>query len=244
MNERADPERELDRRIDQALRRRFEPPASLERLAERALARPARARRPAPWLVLVAAAAAALVAWLAPWRAAPDAAPRRAWPGSEELAGLAPPPGSPRAPACRPVGPLEPPTGRPQQVHSPDLARLYSAMDACQRSAAALPCPENADLAERLFATYGKDIELRPDALGFLQGPFASADWPTAMILTGFVGDQTSVLVAERDATLECCLCVDLPEDSGLRRFTWQVGDVVLTEITPHAEPRMLEYLE
>lgn len=229
----------LDRRIEQALRRRFEPPATLSGLPERALGPALRSRRLTPWLFLAAVAAAAL-AWFGPWRAAPA---RRSGPVSlqpvvqrvaQAPAGL----------ACRPSGPLESWPGLPERVHSPDLRQLYAAMDACQRSAAALPCRENEGLAERLQETYGAEIELRPDAIGFLQGPFASADWPTATILTGTTEEHTSVLVAERDATLDCCLCMDLPADSGLRLFTWQVGDLVLTEITPLDEPRLIQFFE
>ncbi len=251
MNERADPD-ELDRRIDLALGRRFEPPRTLDALAERALGSHARARRPGRHLgrriaLALAVAAAALFVWLAPWRTAPSSAPLRLAAAPEE--GLAPArsqprPVSGRTVACRPVGPLESSAGMPTQVHSPDLAQLYSAMDACQRSAAALPCPENDGLAESLRATYGSELELSPDAVGFLQGPFASADWPTATILTGFAEEHTSVLVAERDATLDCCLCMQLSEQSGLSVFTWKVGDLVLTEITPLSEPRLLQFFE
>lgn len=229
---------ELDRRLEQALRRRFEPPASLAELPARVLAHTPRRWRAAPWLFLAAVAAAAL-AWLAPWRGAPVR--RSVRPSFPQQIARAP---ESRALVCRPSGPLESPDGRPERVHSPDLAQLYATMDACQRFADALPCRENEGLAERLQETYGAEIELRPDAVGFLQGPFASADWPTATILTGTSEEHTSVLVAERDATLDCCLCVDLPQDSGLRLFTWQVGDLVLTEITPFDEPRLFQFFE
>ena len=243
MSERADFEEldELDRSIAAALQRRFEPPGTLDALPGRALATRSWALRRGPVLVLAAAlaAAAVLALWLAPWRRTSE--PAR--PERVRLVARAPV-SEPQSFACRPVGPLESPSATPQHVRSPDLTRLYTTMDACQRSAAALPCPENAELAQRLAATYGAEIELRPDALGFLQRPFASADWPTATIFTGVAENQTSVLVAERDATLDCCLCMELPEESGLRMFQWQVGDVVLTEITPLAEPRLLEFFE
>ena len=243
MNERRELD-DLDRRIDQALRRRFEPPGSLAALPARALGGTRDAQRLLrllPWLL--AAAAAAGVAALVHWKGASDAPARDADRRIELASAPAPCPAKPVL-ACRPVGPLEPPSDHPEQVHSPDLQQLYATMDACQRSAAALPCSANDDLAERLVATYGSKIELRPDAVGFLQGPFASADWPTATILTGSTGEQTSVLVAERNATLDCCLCMNLPEQSGLRMFTWKVGELVLTEITPLAEPQLLELFE
>jgi hypothetical protein len=242
---------ELDRRIDAALRRRFEPPATLDTLAERALPRAVRSplRRAAPWLALAAAAgggrraavgafgAARAAFWTrdgsatrvrgrVPLRIASAMLDRTAFPAS-----------------CRPVGPLLPPGTASDEVHSPDLERLYSAMDACQRSAASTPCRDD-EIVERLRATYGSNVDLRPDAAGFLQGPFASADLPTATIVTGFAGEHTSVVVAEQDTTLECCVCLILPEDSGLNLFRWQVGNVVLTEITPLEEPRLLEYFE
>jgi hypothetical protein len=225
----------LDRRIAAALRRRYEPPASLADLPARALAT-RRRRRVVPWLVLAACAAAAL-ALLDPWRTRVAPKPR-----AERFARLAPL--TPRPFACQPSGPLETPTGEPEQVRSPDLVQLYAAMDACQRSTEALPCRENSELNERLAAIWGDEIALKPDAIGFLQGPFASAEWPTATILTGTSGQHTSVLVAERDATLDCCVCMELPADSGLRVFTWQKGDLVLAEITPLDEPSLLAYLE
>ncbi len=231
------PADELERRIEQALRRRFEPPATLAGLPARALASRPRAPRLRPWIVLAALAAAAL-AWLLPWGGARERESAHA----QRVAGLQPVPASSGS-ACR-LGPLEPAGLRPGQVYSPDLVQLYSAMDACQRSAAALPCSDNDDLAARLAATYGDEIELHPEAVGFLQGPFGSADLPTATILTGTSENHTSVLVAERGATLDCCLCMNLPEDSGLRMFTWEVGDLVLTEITPLDEPRLLQFFE
>jgi hypothetical protein len=58
------------------------------------------------------------------------------------------------------------------------------------------------------------------------------------------VDDQTVALVVERGAMLDCCVHPTLAEGSGLNYFTWPVGDSVLTEITPHAEPRLIDYLE
>lgn len=234
---------ELDRRLDQALRRRFEAPATLDDLCARALAPRPRGRALRPWMLLAAAAAVALFLFV-PWRSAREDERAEPVPRRERVATLAPVPASTVSPACRRSGPFESPTARPGQVHSPDLVQLYVTMDACQRSAAQSPCSEADDLALQLAATYGGEIELRPDALGFLQGPFGSADLPTATILTGSSENHTSVLVAERGATLDCCLCMSLPPQSGLRMFTWQVGALVLTEITPLAEPRLLEFFE
>jgi hypothetical protein len=62
--------------------------------------------------------------------------------------------------------------------------------------------------------------------------------------VTGTSDDRTAVLVADRGDTLACCVSLHLPEESGLRFFNLQVGDVVLTEITPLSEPRLLPYFE
>ena len=59
-----------------------------------------------------------------------------------------------------------------------------------------------------------------------------------------FPDNETAVLIAERDSMHRCCLQVELPSESELKLFTWQLGDIVLTEITPLAEPRLLEYFD
>ena len=117
-------------------------------------------------------------------------------------------------------------------------------MDACQRESSAASCGDGDFLAERMSETYGAPLEIRPEAEGLLQGPFGSDEWPTGTIVTGTNGSLTSVLVADRDETLTCCVRWDLPEDSGLNLFTWRVGEVVLTEISPFEEPHLLTYFE
>ena len=97
---------------------------------------------------------------------------------------------------------------------------------------------------ERLRASYGPDVALRPEAAGLLHGPFASLEWPTGTILTGSSEDVTSVLVAERDSTQDCCVRMRLAADSGLKIFSWSVGGLALTEITQHDEPRLLPFFE
>jgi hypothetical protein len=127
----------------------------------------------------------------------------------------------------------------------PDLVRLYRDMDACQREkSSAAPCSDGDELAARLSGIYGQPLDVRPEAAGLLHGPFGSDEWPTGTIVTGPASGLTSVLVAERDATLACCLEMNLPDDSGLHLFTWQVGEVVLTEISPLAEPQLLGYFQ
>lgn len=224
----------LDDRIDAALRRRFRPPASLDSLAARLAPRP---RRLWPRFLLVACAAAALVAFLLLRRSAPAPA-RIERLSSERLARIEPF-------QCPPVGPLE--EGRatdPARQQAPDLLALYRTMDACQRSTAAVACDENDELIARLRASYGPEVSLAAGASGLLHGPFASPEWPTATILTGTSEDLTTVLVAERDATLDCCVRLRLAESSGLNVFTWSVGDLALTEISPHDEPRFLQLFE
>jgi hypothetical protein len=221
----------LDRRIDAALRRRFAPPPDLSRLAER-VARPRTEPRRGPWLALLALAALAfLVLRLVLPAPPPERAPAKTPdPGGLEL--------------CSLVGPLQETAAEPGAVHRPDLGRLYREMDACQRSSMPAACDEGDRLAERLSLTYGQAVVLRPDASGHLHGPFGSADWPTGTIVTATLAEHTAVLVADRDATLACCVHPRLAEGSGLRTFTRAVGSLVLTEITPLEEPALLAYFE
>ncbi len=226
----------LDARIDRALRRLFAPPPALDALVERARARLPRTdgrpgRAPLRRALFIGSAAAAALALLGL--------------GAARLLGKSEPDSTPTlaVAALPPVGPLEECAGEPDAVRAPDLAALYRTMEAWQRSPAPPPAACNAGdrLAESLTRSYGERIELRPEAAWMLHGPFSSPEWPTGTILTGFPEERTAVLVAERDSTLACCLRMTLPEDSGLRMFTWQVGNVVLTEITPLDEPRLIE---
>jgi hypothetical protein len=231
---------DLDRRIDLALRRRFELPAGIDTFAARV-----RPRAHRPWLLLAAAAAAAaaLVLAFAYRDARAPAAPPAGAPVVVERDAALGPATLAEPLACRLVGPLVDGAPDPGRLVSPDLAALWRDMDACQRSAAAAACGDDA-LNERLRATYGDEIALLPEADGLLHGPFGSREWPTGTILTSTSDELTSVVIAERETTLACCMEVELAESSGLRLFHWQVGDVVLTEITPHPEPRLLAYFE
>jgi len=234
MKDRPDPSDELDRRIDGALKRRFQPPASLDTLATRLAPRP---RRLWPRLLLVTCAAAALLLLFLMRREDPlPARIERLSP--ERLARIEPF-------QCPSVGPLEEARELdPARPQAPDLLALYRTMDACQRSTEAVACDENDELVARLRASYGPEVSLAAGASGLLHGPFASAEWPTATILTGSSEDLTTVLVAERDATVDCCVRLRLAESSGLNVFTWSVGDLALTEISPHDEPRFLQLFE
>lgn len=228
----------LDQRIDAALRRHFVPPVSLETLAARSFA-PRRARL-LPWLAVLASVAATVALLL--WASRTEGGERRA----NHQVDLASAGAAllPELPFCRLVGPLLDGQPEPGFVLSPDLERLYRDMDDCQRDTSAAACGTNDFLAERMSATYGQTLALRPEAAGRLHGPFGSDEWPTATIVTGTSDERTAVLVADRDATLACCVRMQLPDDSGLQLFTLQVGEVVLTEITPFAEPRLLAYFQ
>jgi hypothetical protein len=230
----------LDRRIDEALRRHFAPPASLATLAARS--RPRRAWRRGPWLALAAVAVAAGLAGLGWWGRAVTPAAREEQPVAPEVADQTAPADVPTF--CRVVGPVVEGAVGLGTTRAPDLARLYHDMDACQATADSSACGAGDELAERLSATYGEPLGLRPEAAGILHGPFGSEEWPTGAIVTGQADGATSVLIVDRSATLDCCVRPRLPEDSGLREFHWQVGELVLTEITPGREPRLLAYFE
>lgn len=235
MNELRPPDA-LDRRIEEALQRHFATPASLDALVERA--RPRSARRLGPWLAMAAAAAVLLcVLWWS--RKDPAVAPP---PTREPRFAVAPEKSADSPSFCRLVGPLVDGLAELGPELSPDLARLYREMDACQASSESTACSTADDLAQRLSATYGQPLELRPEAVGLLHGPFGSQEWPTGTIVTSEADGETSVLVAERSTALECCVRMHLADDSGLQFFTWQVGEIVFTEITPNAEPRLLAY--
>jgi len=226
----------LDQRIDAALRRRFATPAGLETLASRAL--PVRRARLLPRLAIAASIAASLAMWL--WASrGPDVPLQRAMEVAVDRTPL-------RAELsfCRVVGPLLDGQPEPGLMHRPDLARLYHDMESCQGASSTAACGLDDQLAERMSVTYGQPLALRPEAAGRLHGPFGSDEWPTATIVTGTSEDRTAVLVADRDATLACCVQMRLPENSGLSLFFRQVGEVVLTEITPLSEPRLLPYFE
>lgn len=236
----AKPRDDLDHRIDTLLRARFALPADLDSLAERV--RPARRSLRLPFLFLAAAAALLVALFLA---GRPETDPRttpRSSPGHAPLAWR----GTLEADAlfCRLIGPLvdgEPQAGR---MLSPDLARLWRDMDACQQGSSDAACGTSDFLGERISESYGQPIELRPEAAGLLHGPFGSDEWPTATIVTGTTDEVTSVLIADLATTLDCCVQPRLPEGSGLRLFTVRVGGVVFSEITPFAEPRLLQFFE
>jgi len=229
----------LGRRIEASLRATFRVPERPGAAAGRVVAAASPPAARLAWRRRAAAllAAAAVVVLVA--RFAVDGAPQPTAPSPGE-------PGGPGASgALCPVGPLASvgTDGAPMRVASPDLATLYDEAVAFSRPRT-LVCGPRDDLAGALAANYGEAIVLRPEAANMLHGPYASAEWPTGTILTGFPEEHTAVLVAELDATHRCCIRPELAPDSGLQTFTWRVGGLVLTEITPLAEPRLLEYFQ
>ena len=239
MNENPSIAEPFERELDAGLRRRFAPPARLATLAARASAeaeRRAARRAVAGALAWTAAAAVVLGAALFLARSGAPPLPGHAQPAPVSPVSLV-------VAACTPWTPTASPASAAQgsEVHSPDLVALYRTMDTCQRSAEALACGDDGELEQKLRSTYGQEVELEPGAAALLHGPFSSPEWPTAAILTGAAGNATSVLVADRDQTLACCLLVRLAEDSGLNLFTWKLGELVLTEITPLPEPRLFD---
>lgn len=144
-----------------------------------------------------------------------------------------------------PVGPLVDATEARDRgpTATPDLETLYSEAVAWASDRSQRVCGIGDRLAGALLSNYGEDVQLRPGAEGRLQGPFGSSEWPTGMILTGSTDAVPAVLVAERHDQLTCCLNLELPPDSDLQVFTWRVGEMFLTEITPSAEPLLLDYI-
>ncbi len=210
--------------IDEALARRFAPPVDLEARALEFAARLATRSRPRPWPIaaagLLAAAAGLLALAVLQRRSAKE-------PAAD----------APSVPACA-VGPLEEisPGGEPPELRRPDLETLYREVIACSRTRV-LTCS-----LEDWRAPRG-GVRLKNDAPAIVQGPFSSSEWPTGTIWTS-PPDEGAVLVADLDTTHRCCLEIELPPGSGLNLFTWRVDGVVLTEITPLAEPRLLDCFE
>jgi hypothetical protein len=214
-------ELELAERIRASLRRSFTPPAwsSAPVPAVRRVAGAA-----APWrrvtTVLAAAAAVFLILRITTHRE----------PATEELLHR-----------IAPVGPLAQ-LGDEVAVSAPNLELLYQETLA-ESDGLSMTCGPDDDLGATLAAAYGESVTLRPEANEMLSGPYASTRWPTGTILRG-AGSNPAVLIAERDTTHRCCVLFELSAESELNLFTWQLGDLVLTEITPLAEPRLLGYFE
>ena len=96
------------------------------------------------------------------------------------------------------------------------------------------------ELANMFEARYG-DKCLDPQAAEALHGPFPADEWPSGTVFTAFVQGQPVVVVAEFESRLACCLRLDLPRESELSLYTERCGDLLLTEISPFGEPRLLQ---
>lgn len=263
-------EAHLARGIEASLRRRFAVPEARPELevvhganvvgTEQSLApgRPLARRERSTWRLtgLLAGSAAALLFLM--WTTGgpgggPDSVPvshlRADLAALEALASGPGQPGTERGTALgqdadiASVGPMQDTqAGIPlERVESPDLETLYSEATALAADRSLSVCGAGGELAGVIESSYGQRVNLRTEAEGRLQGPFASTQWPTGVILAGGSAEAPAVLVAERDSIHDCCLALQLPEDSHLKLFTWRVGDLVLTEITPLEEPRLLD---
>ena len=125
------------------------------------------------------------------------------------------------------------------RVQRPDLEALWEKAALWTSDPGLRTCDTDDDVAGLLASALDQDVELDAEANGLLQGPFSDESWPTGTILAGLSDGQASVLIAERDEVVTCCLDLEAPAGD-LNVYSWPVGDVVLTEITPHTEPRLL----
>ncbi len=198
------------------------------------------------YAVALLAAAASVLVFLRVGVRAPDLTERApADPSIVRVASGAVLENAPRWSFDAPVGPLvEMAAGRPLgRVRQPDLETIYCEAMEWTASRSWNACSVNDDLSDSLRKSYGQELTLTAEGANQLQGPFSSREWPTGTILAGFPDNETAVLIAERNSTHGCCLEVGLAADSGLNVFTWPVGDIVLTEISPFSEPRLLDYI-
>lgn len=237
----------LQARIDAALRRRFTPPdlADVTRLVEEASEAPREAAAASgsllDWWPLAGIAAACLALLLHQVREVDPGPPDP--PGTEHFAGGL-------VPVTEPI--------YPGIVDSPDLRLLYSEIAAAslEPTESETRCDpvewsDDEGLADALARRFGRRPKLRSGASHRLQGPFPTTQWPTGTVLAGFPqggsvgGDRRpAVLVAERIEFHRCCVELREPEGGELHVFTWRVEGLVLFEITPHAEPQLLEFFE
>ena len=236
----------LQQAIDDSLRRTFAPPTSTRPLP---LATPAAARgraRLLRWAVL--AAAAALMALVALRSAGLEGPGGRGAGEREHAAREARGTVAPAATEQAHVAGLQR-VADEEALLFPDLERLYS--QAVQRPPTLEACisPEElresgADRRAMLSARYGEGLRMKPEADTLLQGPFPSSEWPSGTIFTAHGAGAPAVLIAERSEHVECCVRADLPERSDLRVFTWTLGDLHLTEVTPLDEPHLIALFE
>jgi hypothetical protein len=235
-DEKDDPRREgtdpLQEAIDASLRRLFTAPSDLE-LAPAPAAEPAGSLL--DWWPLAGVAAACLALLLYWVRQADEPGPLpRVAAESEEPSGLVPAP----------------------WVENVDLEAVYREAEllgsTVSRDPGAALCGfEESAADDGLLATlerrYGQSVALSPLARRQLVGPLESREWPTATIFLAFPRDgqgRLVVLVAESEAHFHCCIQPRDPGRGDLRSFTWMVGKLFLTEITPLSEPQLLQEIQ
>jgi hypothetical protein len=250
------------RDVDDALRRRFAPPEDPAEFAPGLIARnepvlaPKRAAESgtSPWPAAAMLAGAAGIVALLQVGSAPERAVDPVDPVDrvDTVAAATPPPplavdrfaNAPEWSLDSCVGPLR--TADPERdlarIVRPDIETLYQQATRWTSAPEWNACTDEQELVGALAASYGETVALTPEASNVLQGPFASEEWPTGTVLAAHPDDATVVLVAERDTTHRCCVRLEVPEGSDLQLFTWRVGGLVLTEITPFTEPRLLGY--
>ncbi len=267
MKESRDTTRE-DAAIDAGLRRLFAPPErvvvpeAIQARASRTAHGSVASERGAPWprqaAAFLACAAGLGGLWLAVRAALP--APLATTAPVERIAlGTTGPqavPGSGEPAVALPLGPG---AGEASAGAAPGAAaraslpsgwnpeRLYAEATRAGEAMATCSGPELDLVRSALGERCGQLLRLHPEAAGLLQGPFGSAELPQGTLLTGYPEGplgEPSVLVAECDGSLACCLDGLVADSGALRAFHARVGDLVLTEITPRAEPRLLQLFE
>jgi hypothetical protein len=131
-----------------------------------------------------------------------------------------------------------------------DLERLYASLTRERAAMATCSGPEELEsVRSELSERCGMEVYLRPEAAGLLQGPFGSPELPGGTLLTAYpegpLGDP-SVLLAECEGEGGSWLDSGLAMGSAgeLRAFHARVGSIVLTEITPRSEPRLLQLFD
>ncbi len=222
----------LQRRIDAALGRRFAPPGGLAPMS-------APSSVPAPrgvaahrgaWLAAAAALLLGLALGLALLRPeqrspqevarAPDAAAQpQADPGTAPAAG-------------EELSPLP---------ALPDLERLYARL--AGPGGPLGPAGSSAgelDLSSELALRYDACFDLGAPSCALL-GPYSAPEWPSATVLVGYcdgAGRAPSLLVVD-DQTMRGCGFA--PDTGELLPFYKEVNGLAVWEISPRAEPQLLD---
>jgi hypothetical protein len=224
-----DPDAALERRIDASLRRSFTPPERATWLPADARARVRLGPRPGiggrERFELLAAAAGLLalgaLGWLLRARAEPPQRIARVEPVTATL-------------ATAPAAPLSAPAAAAPEL---DFDALYNRLIASEGSAST---DGNEELSSKLVQRYETCLDLvTPDCA--LRGPYAAPEWPSATLLLGYcLGDDPtpSLLVVDDQTMLGCA---SAPRPGALSPFYREVGGLAVWEISPRAEPRLLD---